>query len=31
LPMEDAPAAAPLIPKSRKQTVPADYTRAFPI
>jgi len=31
LPMEDAPAAAPLLPKSRKQAVPADYTRALPI
>jgi CO/xanthine dehydrogenase Mo-binding subunit len=31
LPMEDSPAAAPLIPKSRKQAVPADYTRALPI
>jgi hypothetical protein len=32
LPMDDAPAAAPLLPKSRrKQPVPADFTRALPI
>jgi selenium-dependent xanthine dehydrogenase len=31
LPMDNAPAAAPLLPKSRKRAVPADYTRAIPI
>ena len=31
LPMDDAPAAAPLLPKSRRQLVPADYTRTLPI
>ena len=31
LPMADAPAAAPLLPKSRRQLVPADYTRTLPI
>jgi xanthine dehydrogenase molybdenum-binding subunit len=31
LPMDDAPAAAPLLPKSRRQPVPADYTRTLPI
>lgn len=31
LPMEDSPAAAPLLPKSRKQGIPAEYTRALPI
>jgi len=31
LPMADAPAAQPFLPKSRKQLVPADYTRSLPI
>lgn len=31
LPMDDAPAAAALLPKSRRQSVPADYTRMLPI
>jgi len=30
LPIDDAPAAQPLLPKSRRQTVPAEYTRALP-
>jgi CO/xanthine dehydrogenase Mo-binding subunit/aerobic-type carbon monoxide dehydrogenase small subunit (CoxS/CutS family) len=31
LPMADAPAAVPLVPKSRRQLVSADYTRTLPI
>ena len=31
LPMDDAPAAKPLLPKSRKQPVPAEHTRTLPI
>src|SRR5579884_2293136 len=32
LPMDDAPAAIPLLPKSRRnQTVPPEYTRVLPV